>query len=250
MDLDKNSFGGFSTAAFVVATISLALGGCSTVSGPSISPEREYVAVHRSSFPIGIAETMAAKGLSETAPILLRIFKEEAELEVWKMGQDDRYRFLKRYPICTFSGALGPKKREGDRQAPEGFYAVTKGQLNPNSLYKLSFNIGFPNAFDQANSRNGKHLMVHGGCSSVGCYAMGDDQITEIYSLAQAALDGGQRAFQVQALPFRMNDKNMLRHASNPNMPFWRSLKKGSDIFEETGREPIVSVVGKHYAFD
>lgn len=235
---------------FAATALAAAVAGCSTLPNMFQSPPgRENVSVHGSSFPGSLAATLAAKGMTKSSPILVRIFKEERVLEVWKKAPSGRFEILKSYPICTFSGGLGPKHKEGDGQAPEGFYSVGRGQLNPNSRHKFAFNIGFPNAFDRANGRNGMYLMVHGGCSSVGCYAMGDDQITEIYALAQAALSGGQQAFQVQAFPFRMTDFNMMRHSGNSNMPFWKTLKHGNDIFERTGREPEVFVTGKDYAF-
>ncbi|MBV8841091.1 MAG: hypothetical protein JO000_31520 [Alphaproteobacteria bacterium] len=184
------------------------------------------------------------------SPILVRLFKEEAELEVWKQDAAGRYQLLKTYPICRWSGELGPKVKEGDRQAPEGFYAITPGQMNPNSAYYLSFNMGYPNAYDRAWNRTGSQLMVHGDCSSRGCYAMTDDQIGEIYALARESFFGGQRAFQVQALPFRMTPTNMARHRNNPNMPFWRMLKEGVDLFEVTHKEPQVNVCEKRYVFN
>jgi len=190
------------------------------------------------------------KSMPKESPILVRIFKEEAELEVWKQDTSGQYALLKTYPICRWSGALGPKVREGDRQAPEGFYTITPGQMNPNSNYYLSFNIGFPNAYDRANGRTGAFLMVHGDCSSAGCYAMTDEQMGEIYALGREAFLGGQKDFQIQAYPFRMTALNMARHRNNPAMPFWRMIKQGNDIFEVTHQEPKVDVCGKHYVFD
>ena len=191
------------------------------------------------------------KGMEERAPIVLRIFKEDGELEVWKRkAESGRYGLLKKYDICKWSGKLGPKFKEGDRQAPEGFYTVSPAQMNPKSSYHLSFNIGFPNAYDRANERTGSHLMVHGACSSRGCYSMDDEQIQEIYTLARLSFQGGQRAFQVQAYPFRMTPENMARHRNDPNMEFWRMLKEGHDNFEVTGQPPKVDVCAKRYVFN
>src|SRR6266705_4195438 len=190
------------------------------------------------------------KHMPKESPILVRLFKEEAELEVWKEDDTGRFARLKTYPICRWSGELGPKVKQGDRQAPEGFYTITPAQLNPNSHYYLAFDIGYPNAFDRAHGRTGGNLMVHGDCSSRGCYAMTDDQISEIYALARESFFGGQRAFQVQAYPFRMTPANMAKHRDNPNMPFWQMLKEGNDHFEVTQREPKVDVCDKRYVFD
>ncbi|MDH3196423.1 MAG: murein L,D-transpeptidase [Hyphomicrobiales bacterium] len=191
------------------------------------------------------------KGMEDDAPILVRIFKEDGELEVWKQKRETgRYALLKKYDICKWSGNLGPKVREGDRQAPEGFYTVTPAQMNPKSSYHLSFNIGYPNAYDRALERTGSHLMVHGACSSRGCYSMDDEQIQEIYTLARLSFQGGQRAFQVQAYPFHMTPENMARHRKDPNIDFWRMLKEGHDHFQVTGQPPKVDVCAKRYVFN
>ncbi|MDQ0316586.1 murein L,D-transpeptidase YafK [Amorphus orientalis] len=188
--------------------------------------------------------------MTKTSPILVRIFKEESELEVWKETREGKYALLETYEICAWSGELGPKKKEGDRQSPEGFYTIYPAQMNPKSSYHLAFNLGFPNAYDQSLGRTGSFLMVHGDCSSRGCYAMEDEQIEEIYALGREAFRGGQRAFQVQAFPFRMTPENMAKHHDNPNMPFWSMLKEGYDHFEVTSQEPQVAVCGHRYVFN
>ena len=190
------------------------------------------------------------KNMPKDSPILVRVFKEESELEVWKEDTTSQYQLLKVYPICRWSGELGPKKVEGDRQAPEGFYSITPGLMNPNSNYYLAINMGFPNAFDKANGYSGGFLMIHGDCSSRGCYAMTDEQIGEIYSLARESFLGGQKEFQIQAYPFRLTPANLARHRTNPNMPFWTMLKQGNDHFEVTHQEPKVDVCERHYVFD
>jgi len=190
------------------------------------------------------------KNMPKDSPILVRIFKEESELEVWKQDTTGRFQILKVYPICRWSGDLGPKVHEGDRQAPEGFYTITPELMNPNSNYYLAINTGFPNAFDKANDRHGAFLMIHGDCSSRGCYAMTDEQIGEIYSLARESFLGGQQSFQIQAYPFRMTPVNLARHRTNPNMAFWKMIKEGNDHFEATRLEPKVEVCNRRYVFD
>ncbi len=190
------------------------------------------------------------KQMPKDSPILVRIFKEESELEVWKQDTTGHFQILKVYPICRWSGDLGPKVHEGDRQAPEGFYTITPELMNPNSNYYLAINTGFPNAFDKANDRHGAFLMIHGDCSSRGCYAMTDEQIGEIYSLARESFLGGQQSFQIQAYPFRMTPANMARHRTNPNMAFWKMIKQGNDHFEATRLEPKVDVCDRRYVFD
>ncbi len=190
------------------------------------------------------------KGMDKDSPILVRLFKQESELEIWKQDRSGRFELLKTYPICRWSGELGPKIKEGDRQAPEGFYSITPGQMNPNSQYYLSFDLGYPNSFDRAHGRTGSQLMVHGGCSSRGCYSMTDEQIAEIYALGREAFFGGQRSFQVQAYPFRMTPQNLAKHRGNPHMAFWKMLKQGNDHFEVTRQEPRVNVCDRRYVFD
>jgi murein L,D-transpeptidase YafK len=193
---------------------------------------------------------IADKNMDKESPILVRIFKEESEMEVWKKDRSGQFALLKTYPICKWSGALGPKKKEGDRQAPEGFYSITPGQMNPNSSYYLSFNTGYPNAYDRAWGRTGSELMVHGDCSSRGCYAMTDEQIQEIYALARESFFGGQKEFQLEAFPFHMTAMNMAKHRNNPNFAFWKMLKEGYDHFDATHQEPKVAVCEKRYVFD
>jgi murein L,D-transpeptidase YafK len=193
---------------------------------------------------------IADKNMDKDSPILARIFKEEAELEIWKKNRNGEYALLKTYPICRWSGDLGPKKKEGDRQAPEGFYTITPGQMNPASNYYLAFNTGFPNTYDRAWGYTGSELMVHGDCSSRGCYAMTDEQIQEIYALARESFFGGQKAFQLEAFPFHMTALNMAKHRNNPNFAFWKMLKEGYDDFEATHQEPQVAVCEKRYVFD
>jgi murein L,D-transpeptidase YafK len=200
--------------------------------------------------PAALAAEIGKRKMPQKSPILIRIFKEESELEVWKQDSRGKFALLKTYPICRWSGDLGPKIREGDGQAPEGFYTVTPGQMRPNSNYYLAFDLGFPNVYDKANDRTGSFLMVHGNCASVGCYAMTDEQIQEIYALGRDAFLSGQKAFQVQAYPFRMTPLNMALHRNNPNMPFWRMLKEGNDHFEATRVEPHVDVCEKRYVFN
>jgi murein L,D-transpeptidase YafK len=200
--------------------------------------------------PPKLVAAIDAKNMDMQSPILVRLFKQEAELEVWKQDRTGRFALLKTYPICRWSGDLGPKVREGDRQAPEGFYAITPGQMNAQSAYYLSFNTGYPNAYDRALGHTGSELMVHGDCSSRGCYAMTDEQIAEIYALGRESFFGGQKAFQFQAYPFHMTALNMARHRNSPYMAFWKMIKEGNDIFEVTRQEPKVDFCEKKYVFD
>ncbi len=179
-------------------------------------------------------------------PLFIRIFKEESLLEVW-IRSEDEYKHLKDYKICAYSGYLGPKLKEGDRQSPEGFYKVKKQQLNPNSKFHLSFNLGYPNKYDRAHNRTGSFLMVHGNCVSIGCYAMTNEKIEEIYDLVESALDKGQKYVQVHAYPFRMTEENMALYSENEWYGFWVNLKEGYDYFEAEKLPPSVKVENKQY---
>src|SRR5262245_741553 len=190
---------------------------------------------------------LGKKGMNLQAPIFVRIFKEESEFEVWKQRDDGRFYLYKAYPICTWSGELGPKLRSGDRQAPEGFYTVSRDQMRPDSKHYLAFNLGFPNAYDKSTRRTGHALMVHGKCSSAGCYAMTDALMEEIYGLAREAIIGGQDSFHVHAFPFRMTQANMARHSKSEWYPFWKTLKEGYDYFELTRQVPAIAVCNRRY---
>ncbi len=189
---------------------------------------------------------LAQKGLSFGSSVYIRIFKEEAELEVW-LQNGARYDLFKTYPICKLSGTLGPKLREGDAQSPEGFYSVTRPKLNPASRYHRAFDIGYPNAYDRSQGRTGSFIMVHGNCVSIGCFAMTDEGIEEIYSLADAALAKGQQSFAVHVFPFRMTAEKTRRHADSTWAEFWSDLKEGYDAFEAKHVPPDVAVNGGRY---
>jgi len=232
----------FARAAVILAALVVA--GCTDATFEDISPKAEK------RLSPEIVKAMSAKGMARTSPVMGRIFKEEGKFEIWKQKSNGRYDVIASYDICKISGQLGPKFIEGDRQAPEGFYTVRPAQMNPKSSYHLAFNIGYPNAFDRAHGRTGSNLMVHGSCSSSGCYSMTDQQIEEIYAFARDAFRGGQTEFQIQAFPFRMTAANMARYRNDPNYSFWTMLKEGYDHFEITKVPPKVDVCEKRYVFN
>jgi murein L,D-transpeptidase YafK len=242
--LERSGSGWRGVATSAVLACAFALAGCYGDEGYQL-PAKAMKEVSPEMLAL-----LQTKNMPKESPILVRVFKEESEVEVWKQDTTGLFQLLKVYPICRWSGELGPKKVEGDRQAPEGFYTITPGLMNPNSNYYLAINMGFPNAYDKANGFTGGFLMIHGDCSSRGCYAMTDEQIGEIYSLARESFLGGQKQFQIQAYPFRMTPANLARHRTNPNMAFWKMLKEGNDHFEVTHMEPKVDVCDRHYVFD
>jgi murein L,D-transpeptidase YafK len=230
-------------AVVLAGAAALFLTACQDSGG--LDSARAYKPIPRATLAL-----MAEKGTDKRAPMLVRAYKKEGELEIWKMRADGTYAHLKTYPICRWSGQLGPKRREGDRQVPEGFYSVAPGQMNPNSAYYLSFNVGYPNAYDRSHGFTGSAIMVHGACSSAGCFSMTDEQMAEIFAIARESFAGGQRAIQVQSLPFRFTPENLARYRLDPNMKFWNEIREGVDYFEVTKREPEVAVCGRRYVFN
>jgi murein L,D-transpeptidase YafK len=194
----------------------------------------------------GLESELTRAGFNWGAPIYLRIFKSESVLEVWIRNQAT-WQLFKSYRICYYSGKLGPKLKRGDEQSPEGFYQVYPRQLNPNSTFHLAFDIGYPNRFDRFHGRTGSAIMVHGNCVSIGCYAMTDPQIEEIYALADAALRQGQAYFQIDIFPFRLTPENLNRQQTSAWIDFWRNLKIGYDYFEKYHLPPRMRLQNGQY---
>ena len=222
----------------------LALSGCNESSINDFAPNPNKP------LPANLVQKIKAKGMTVGAPIMMRIIKDEHLLEIWKQKTNGRYDLVTAYNICAWSGKLGQKKKEGDRQAPEGFYTIRPAQLNPKSKYFLAFDTGFPNAYDRSHGFTGANLMVHGACSSSGCYSMTDASVQEIFAFARDALKGGQDGFTLQALPFRMTAEKMAFYAGDPNFPFWKMIKEGYDHFELTRQVPKVDFCEKKYVFN
>lgn len=199
-----------------------------------------------------LAAQLAEKNLTLGAPVFIRIFKQSRELELWiESSPAGKFQLFKTYQIAAMSGDLGPKLAEGDRQAPEGFYSVGKSRMNPQSRFHLAFNIGYPNSYDRAHSRTGSAIMVHGNKVSVGCYAMTDYFIEEIYTLCDAALDQGQPYLRVHSFPFHLTDENLAAEKDHKWHSFWKNeLKAGYHHFEQNHRPPNVQVTNKHYSFN
>ncbi|NOT71386.1 MAG: murein L,D-transpeptidase [Hyphomicrobium sp.] len=194
-------------------------------------------------------DRMRQKGVRLSAPIVIRVFKTESELEVWK-EKDGAFVLFATYPICHWSGSVGPKMRDGDKQAPEGFYTVNRQQTRHVGRWPKSLNIGFPNILDQSQARTGDNILIHGGCSSVGCFAMTNPVMDEIHNLTDAAIDGGQDVVPIHVFPFRMTDDNMKANADSPWIGFWTNLKEGYDAFEQLRKPVAVSVCDGRYHFE
>jgi murein L,D-transpeptidase YafK len=231
-------------SAVILLWVSFALVACGGFL-PKSSDNR-----HNQPLSGSVQSSLRSIGSSPGEAMVVRIFKQEQVLEVWKRTSAGQYRMFKTYEICAYSGDLGPKVKEGDRQSPEGFYTITPGLMNPKSSYYLAFNTGFPNKFDRAHGRTGSDLMVHGDCSSRGCYAMTDQGIAEIYALARETFKGGNSSFQLQIFPFKMTPTNLAKQASSQHLPFWKNLKQGYDLFELTKAPPAWDVCERQYIFN
>lgn len=171
-------------------------------------------------------------------------FYSGATLEVWvESAPGAKYVLFNAYPVCVYSGKLGPKKREGDGQSPEGFYEMTASLFNPNSAYRLSVNVGYPNRRDRALRHTGGLVMVHGECASVGCLAM-NDLIDPVYTLLERAILGGQQKIPFHAFPFAMTEENIARASMYfpQHEQFWRQIAVGWRAFEKTNVPPDVTV--------
>lgn len=196
-----------------------------------------------------LPQRLAAKGLKLGDPVFIRVFKAESELEVW-MRKDDRFVLLDVYPVCHWSGTVGPKLREGDKQNPEGFYSVTRGLIHRSGRHPRSLNLGFPNSFDRALDRTGSYILVHGGCSSIGCFAMTNPVMDEIFELTEEALKAGQDRVHVHVFPFRMTEANLTAQRDSPWAEFWSELKFGYDAFEATHVPPRIGLCDKRYVVE
>ena len=194
-------------------------------------------------------QRLKENGFAVGAAMFIRVFKAESELEVW-LQKGDRFELFATYPICHWSGTLGPKVSEGDKQSPEGVYTVTQRQLHMIGRHPRSLNLGFPNALDKQFQRTGSYILIHGGCGSVGCFAMTNPVIEEVFTLAQAALRNGQDALHVHAFPFRLSEARLQAYATHEWYDFWRNLKDVYDTFEKTRRPPKVSVCEGRYWVD
>lgn len=214
---------------------------------PSSARSKKAIAANT----IALQQALTAKGMQLGDPIFIRIFKQTNELELWvKPSDSNEFKLFKTYEICYYSGELGPKTKQGDGQSPEGFYFVNAGRFNPWSSFHLSLNMGYPNAYDRAKGYSGDYLMIHGNCVSIGCYAMTDSGIEEIYTLAYKAVENGQAFFRVHAFPFRMTDEALAQYADHTWISFWQNLKTGYDWFEEKKTPPNVSARNKYYVFN
>jgi murein L,D-transpeptidase YafK len=198
--------------------------------------------------PVPLQERLAEKGFTLGQPLLIRAFKQESEMEIW-LKRGDIYDLFNTYPICTWSGVLGPKLAEGDGQSPEGFYFASRRQLKPDSKYYRAINVGFPNAYDESHGRTGSFIMIHGSCVSIGCYAMTDAGIDDIYQLAEAALNKNQEDIPIHVFPFRMTADNLSSHSENISAAFWQNLAEGDVLFQQTRKSPAVAVCDGRYVF-
>lgn len=220
-----------------------------TINTHSDLPDSKRAAGIRNKVWPQLQKELKTTGLRDDQPIYIRLFKETNVMEIW-IRSGTEYKLFKSYTVCYFSGGLGTKTKDGDNKSPEGCYVITPAQLNPNSQYHLSINIGYPNLLEKQLGYTGDSIMIHGNCASIGCYAMSDPLIEEIYTLIYEAFLHGQQSIKIHILPFKMDDIHMRAYVNWPNFTFWKNLKTGYDIFEKTHIPPVVSVSNKSYAFE
>lgn len=245
-------------SCFVVCLLSLgSLASCQEKEKPAagMSEEKmlygkERAAKAAANVRPALERDLAAVGLRFGDPVFIRALKQERELELYVRNRvTEKFDLFRTYKIAGMSGNSGPKLAEGDGQVPEGFYFVPPQAMNPNSQFHLSFNIGYPNEFDRAHQRTGTAIMVHGNRISIGCLAMTDEKIEEIYTLCAAAHEGGQAYFRIHIFPFRMTQERIDTLAVFNWKEFWLNLKEGYDLFEKNRVPPEVSVAGGRYQF-
>jgi murein L,D-transpeptidase YafK len=224
-----------------ILLIAVALAGCGVVTN-SVDPLRGLAPQS-----VALVDKSAQAGASSNSPVLIRIFKATKELELWRLNKNGRYALVHTYEICAFSGDVGPKIKQGDYQAPEGFYTIVPRQMNYNSIRYLAADTGYPNQFDRDNKRTGSAVMIHGGCDSAGCFAIKDAPMQDLFAAMRDAFKGGQKSIQVHIYPFRMTAINMLFNSKNKNIDFWRQLETGYDIFESAHKELNIAVVNQRY---
>jgi murein L,D-transpeptidase YafK len=197
----------------------------------------------------GLQTDLTKKGFNiNSFQMLLRVFKYEKKVEVWvRSANEKQFSLFKSYDICYYSGGLGPKRKQGDGQVPEGFYNIAV--FNPYSSYHLSLGLNYPNQSDRIIGKNnlGGDIMVHGNCVSIGCMPITDEYIKEVYILAVEARNNGQATIPVYVFPSRMDESGMnylnQHYSQNKELlAFWQNLKHGFDVFEKNKQLLKVSV--------
>jgi murein L,D-transpeptidase YafK len=210
-------------------------------------PQRAAAAVART-LPI-IAPRLRELGAEAGDPVFMRAFKAEKTLELWiQPGAQGPYVRFASWPICAASGNLGPKLAEGDKQVPEGVYAIPASAMNNASSYHLSMNTGYPNAFDSALGRTGSEIMVHGRCASIGCLAMTDPVMDQVWTLVDAAHKRGQSSVPIHIFPFIMSHGALAAQSESPHFAFWSDLSRVYSAFETNRTVPDVSMDQGRYS--
>jgi murein L,D-transpeptidase YafK len=218
------------------------------IAEPTDLPDSKRASDIRNVIWPGLQKDLHDKGFDRNYRIYIRIIKQIDLLEVW-LKKGPRYELFKRYNICYFSGGLGTKTRSGDNKSPEGFYSITPKQLNPVSNYHLAINIGYPNKLESLRGYTGNSIMIHGSCASIGCYAMTNPVIEEIYTLIYKAFENGQQEISLAIFPFRVDKEHLKEYTTSPYYPFWKTMQPGYDLFEKTHIPPVVSLNNKQYTF-
>lgn len=230
---------------FLIFSIFLvSLSGCKD-SEPAKTKKKSWKKELNASEKTNLAEALKKQNvLISQFEVLLQAFKAEEELQVWvKNPQDEQFQLFKSYDFCRSSGSLGPKRKEGDRQIPEGVYHIDR--FNPNSSYFLSLGLNYPNPSDKKRghpNQPGSDIFIHGKCVTVGCIPITDEWIRELYFLAESAKTKGQEKIPVLIFPFKMSNKNFKKHlAVHPEQAgFWNELQPIYEAFEANRYLPSI----------
>lgn len=195
-----------------------------------------------------LAAQFQEKGLTLGSAVFIRVYKQTSEMELW-VQQGARYVHFKTYGICRWSGGLGPKMYEGDRQSPEGLYHITAADLIVNPRWDRAMNINYPNSYDVVNGRSGSGILIHGKCGSVGCFAIQDQNVEEVYGAVRAALNNGQAEIPVLALPFRFASVAPTVNDTLQLSEFWSDLRRADLLFERDRIPPTAWICDGRYYF-
>jgi murein L,D-transpeptidase YafK len=197
---------------------------------------------------IELSKAFEEKGLKLGSPVFIRVYKQTSEMELW-IEKGSRYVLFKTYGICRWSGGLGPKYYEGDRQSPEGLYRITSADLIVNARWDRAMNINYPNSFDVMNGRSGSGILIHGKCGSIGCFAIQDRNVEEVYAAVREALKGGQAYIPVLSLPFRFASLAPSKQDTRQMSEFWSDLRRADLLFARDRLPPAAWICDGRYYF-
>jgi murein L,D-transpeptidase YafK len=214
----------------------------------ALGARRSWTGTSVAAKAIELSRAFEKRGLKLGSPVFIRVYKQTSEMELW-VEKGSRYVLFKTFGICRWSGRLGPKYYEGDRQSPEGLYRITSRDLIVNARWDRAMNINYPNSFDVMNGRGGSSILIHGKCGSIGCFAIQDRNVEEVYAAVRAALEGGQAYIPVLSLPFRFSSLAPSRQDTLQMNEFWADLRRADLLFDRDRLPPSAWICDGRYYF-